>query len=363
MKVRRFAGALAVSAGLAGGGPAWADFAAGVAAFETGDYTAAHAEWLPLARDGDAAAQRNLGLLYLDGLGVARDTEAAAACFRAAADQGNARAQANLGTLHLTGDGVRQSFPLALEWFLLAAEQGHAIAQFNLGLLYESGLGTERNVTEALRWYTASLQNGHDPAFDRLRAILSEMRYDRPATAQAAAPAPPALRAPEPGPPPAVPVAPVIAEALEPVPDALPVPPGRAPADPPAVLVAEAAEGRAAAQLAPITPPAEIEGVAVAADAADEGERAWRAGDHLRALANLWTAAVEGHAQAQLLLGGMYRDGAGLAPDRPRAHFWWTLAARSGDADAANFLPGLERTMAPEEIAEAARLLAVWDAA
>ena len=225
--VGRLAGTLVVGAGLVGGHPAWADFAAGLTAFEAGDYAAAYTEWAPLAQDGDTTAQRNLGLLYLHGLGVPRDTEAAAAWFQSAADQGHAQAQADIGTLHLTGDGVRQSFTLALKWFLLAAEQGHAIAQFNLGLLYESGLGTQRNVTEALRWYTASLQNGHDPAYDRLGDILAQMRLGRPLAPLAASP-PPAPPAGEPGPPPAIPIIPVIVEALEPIPDASPTPPDRA---------------------------------------------------------------------------------------------------------------------------------------
>ncbi|MDA1131811.1 MAG: SEL1-like repeat protein, partial [Proteobacteria bacterium] len=109
--------------------------------------------------------------------------------------------------------------------------------------------------------------------------------------------------------------------------------------------------------------PAGIEAVAVAANAAEAGARAWRAGDYQTALANLWAAAVDGDGPAQLLLGGMYRDGAGVAPDRSRAHFWWTLAARNGMSDAAAFLTTLEPTMAPEEIAAAARLLTEWDAA
>ena len=227
----RLAGAFVVGAGLVGDHPAWADFAAGLTAFEAGNYAAAYTEWEPLAQDGDTTAQHNLGLLYLHGLGVPRDAEAAAAWFQSAADQGNAQAQADIGTLHLTGDGVRQSFTLALKWFLLAAQHGHAIAQFNLGLLYESGLGTERNVTEALRWYTASLQNGHDPAYDRLGDILAQMRFDGPLAPLAASP-PPAPPAGEPGPLPAIPITPVIAEVLEPIPDASPTPPDRVHAKP-----------------------------------------------------------------------------------------------------------------------------------
>ncbi len=44
--------------------PAWADFQAGMDAYNLGDYTTAMQEWRPLAEQGDADAQYNLGLLY-----------------------------------------------------------------------------------------------------------------------------------------------------------------------------------------------------------------------------------------------------------------------------------------------------------
>ncbi len=42
--------------------PAWAGFAEGVAAYERGDYATALREWRPLAEQGDAEAQYNLGV-------------------------------------------------------------------------------------------------------------------------------------------------------------------------------------------------------------------------------------------------------------------------------------------------------------
>ena len=41
-----------------------ADFQAGFAAFQKGDYAAALREWTPLAEQGDAKAQNNLGVMY-----------------------------------------------------------------------------------------------------------------------------------------------------------------------------------------------------------------------------------------------------------------------------------------------------------
>jgi TPR repeat protein len=71
-----------------------------VAAAGRGDYAAALRLWRPLADQGDAAAQYNLGLMYVDGHGVAQDDAAAVSWFRKAADQGYADAQYNLGLMY-----------------------------------------------------------------------------------------------------------------------------------------------------------------------------------------------------------------------------------------------------------------------
>ena len=83
--------------------PALADLSDGVRYYETGEYARAYDEWLPLARAGNAAAQRNIGQLYRLGLGVPRDLNVAANWYRLAARQGLARAQSNLAAMYLRG--------------------------------------------------------------------------------------------------------------------------------------------------------------------------------------------------------------------------------------------------------------------
>ena len=46
------------------------DFDNGWAAYEAGNYVAALKEWRPLAEQGDAFAQSNLGIMYENGQGV-----------------------------------------------------------------------------------------------------------------------------------------------------------------------------------------------------------------------------------------------------------------------------------------------------
>ena len=51
-------------------GVSWsADFQKGLTAYQSGDYATALREWKPLAEQGDASAQSNLGVMYQNGTG------------------------------------------------------------------------------------------------------------------------------------------------------------------------------------------------------------------------------------------------------------------------------------------------------
>ncbi|MCG3770643.1 MAG: Secretory immunoglobulin A-binding protein EsiB [Nitrosomonadaceae bacterium] len=49
--------------------------------------------------------------------------------FRPLAEQGNAKAQSNLGVMYNNGQGVTQDYKEAVKWYGLAAAQGDASAQ------------------------------------------------------------------------------------------------------------------------------------------------------------------------------------------------------------------------------------------
>ena len=118
-----------VGLGLLAAMPVSADFAAGRAAYDAGDYATALREWRPLAEQGHANAQYNLGLMYRDGEGAPQDNAEAMKWFRLAANHGEASAQLNLGVMYATGKGVPQNLVLAYHWFNLAAAQGEENAK------------------------------------------------------------------------------------------------------------------------------------------------------------------------------------------------------------------------------------------
>jgi TPR repeat protein len=106
----------------------------GIAAFRRGDFGTAAQLWKPLADNGKAEAQNDLGSLYVHGAGVKRDDveavrqdlAAALMWYRRGAEQGNADAQFNLAGMYYRGKGVSQDFTLAYMWVSLAAAKGDA---------------------------------------------------------------------------------------------------------------------------------------------------------------------------------------------------------------------------------------------
>ena len=105
------------------GGAAAGPFEEGWAAYQRGDYATAVRVWRPLAEQGNARAQTNLGLLYAKGEGVPQDDAEAAKWCRLAAEQGDARAQGFLGLLYVQGIGVPQDYVQAHMWLNLAASR------------------------------------------------------------------------------------------------------------------------------------------------------------------------------------------------------------------------------------------------
>ncbi len=103
--------------------PAWAGWDEATAAYQRGDYATVVRELRPLAEQGDANAQNNLGNMYDYGQGVPRDDAKAVKWYRKAAEQGNAGAQYNLGVMYGNGQGVPQDYAQAHMWYNLAASR------------------------------------------------------------------------------------------------------------------------------------------------------------------------------------------------------------------------------------------------
>ena len=164
--------------------PAWADFKAGADAYQRGDYATALREWQPLAEQGQALAQYNLGLLYANGQGVSKDDAQAQQWYEKAAAQGHADAQVNLGILYDYGRGVEQDYKKAVYWYRLSAKQGNELAQRQLGLMFERGDGVPQDYVQAYMWYTLGAANGAKRGAALRDALAKRMTPDQIAEAQ-----------------------------------------------------------------------------------------------------------------------------------------------------------------------------------
>ncbi len=115
------------------------DLLAFVRAIQSGDYETAFKELQPLAAQGNAIAQYNLGVMYGDGMGVPQD------------------------------------YAEAMKWFRLAAAQGDASAQYNLGVMYEDGQGGPQDKQTAQMWLNTASANGSEQAGKWRDELAAEM--------------------------------------------------------------------------------------------------------------------------------------------------------------------------------------------
>jgi hypothetical protein len=133
-------------------GPVHAGFEEGVAAYERKNYAAALREFLPVAKNGDGAAQGYVGVIYQYGLGVAADLEKAVNWYSRAANNGDTMAQRILGNLHAEGVWGTRDNTAAAQWYELAAEAGDVDAMRKLGNMYLKGRGVRRDHNLAAKW-------------------------------------------------------------------------------------------------------------------------------------------------------------------------------------------------------------------
>jgi len=231
MKYRHWMIAATAAAAIAAvsGTAAFADVRAGIEQWRAGNYEAAIREWRPLAEQGNADAQFNLGQAYRLGRGVPADPRTSNMWFERAARQGHAQAEANLALALFQGDERERAIP----WLQRAAERGDRRAQYYLGTAHFNGDLVPRDWPRAYALMSRSAEQGlpqavtslaemerHISADDRTRgrALAQQMAVaSRPGAVIATA-------APPPPPAGSVPRAPRVAEAQPPI-VRTPVPP------------------------------------------------------------------------------------------------------------------------------------------
>ena len=132
------------------------------------------------AERGHAFSQNGLGLNYLRGQGVARDTKEAIKWLNKAAAQALPDAFANLGKLYERGDGVAVDYAEAFHWYQKAANFGDTESQLALGYFYRNGTGVKKDSNIALEWFRKAAQNGNQSAWVVTGAMLMRVEEVTP---------------------------------------------------------------------------------------------------------------------------------------------------------------------------------------
>ena len=147
------------------------------------------------AQSGDVNAERSLGVMYLQGNGIARDPAQAFAWFKKAADGGNRDAAYQVASMYDAGRGVSRDASQATSWYRKAASLGDVDAQVKVGMAYENGSGVDADMEQGLLWYHKAAEGGSAWAQNRLgwlygmgkgvtRDDAQAMRYFRQAADQ-----------------------------------------------------------------------------------------------------------------------------------------------------------------------------------
>ena len=140
---------------------------AGIEAWQKADYSAAVAIWRPLAEQGDADAQFNLGQAYRLGRGVPIDLGAAQLWFDRAAAKGHVDAQTTLGLL-LFQNGNHTG---ALRWLKAASDKGEPRAMLVYGTALFNGDSVPQDPVQGYAYISRSAAQGLQAAKETLAQL------------------------------------------------------------------------------------------------------------------------------------------------------------------------------------------------
>lgn len=146
-------------------------YSQGMDMLESGNYKEAIKAFGRSAKEGNHDAQYQIGLMYLEGKGIAENPEDAAYWFRKAAQNGHAASQFEIGYCFANGIGVQPDARIAAEWFWRAAENGDPDAAFYLARMYRDGIGMTADTEKARKYYKIAADHGLPEAIEEMSQL------------------------------------------------------------------------------------------------------------------------------------------------------------------------------------------------
>lgn len=131
------------------------------------------------AKQGNAAAQSNVGKYYLDHYQTEGNMTKAHYWLDLAIAQGNATAMRHKGLTYYWPRGAEQDNKKAIQWFKKSSALGDGTSAFLLSWIYRTGDGVEQNSTEAQKWLDLAIQNGDSEVwFNMAKLYYDDAEHD-----------------------------------------------------------------------------------------------------------------------------------------------------------------------------------------
>jgi TPR repeat protein len=145
--------------------PVLAQYEAGQAAFDAGDYQKAQAAWQKGAESEDPRCLYSLGYLAQFGLAGTADLDAAMSWYEKAAAKKSADALYALGLMYETGQAGDKDLGKAFDYYHQAAAAGvQSDAEFAIGRMLLRGRGVPRDAKESIVWLKKSALHNNPSA-------------------------------------------------------------------------------------------------------------------------------------------------------------------------------------------------------
>ena len=128
----------------------------------------AFSHFLNSAELGNSVSQTQVGFMYMEGIGISKDTEKGIYWMKKAADNQSAMAECNLAEYYASGYGVPKDDNKAVEYLLRASKHGDDLAALLLAKRYEAGQGVPPNSAKAYDQYLLAIKRGNIDAFNEL---------------------------------------------------------------------------------------------------------------------------------------------------------------------------------------------------
>jgi len=168
-------------------GPTLAGVDEGRVALQHGNYEQAARELSGAAENGDPDAATLLGIMYVEGFGVPRDSAKGIALLEKAAEQEDLDATVFLAKLFEGRGDVAADPSAAAKWYERAARQGEVGAQLSIADCYLFGRGVAIDYREAYKWYRVAAAYWGDLVASAAETAASHLDKDEIAAAEAGA--------------------------------------------------------------------------------------------------------------------------------------------------------------------------------